>query len=135
MVAEELRPVRGEAGGASAVPPAPDKREVVADVGVVTRRKAVLAVDGIADSSTHGAAVVARRVAEAAGHGVQSSTPVVVYDDQSGMRAARAFWFLEYFGHSDVRLLDGGFKAWTAQGYDVSTAALPPPKSDCPPSP
>src|SRR5215207_8168096 len=32
-----------------------------------------------------------------AGHGVQKSTPVVVYDEESGMRAARAFWFLEYF--------------------------------------
>ena len=28
-------------------------------------------------------------------HGVEASTPVVVYDDQSGGRAARAFWFLE----------------------------------------
>src|SRR5947209_20420944 len=28
--------------------------------------------------------------------GVDATTPVVVYDEQSGMRAARAFWFLEY---------------------------------------
>jgi thiosulfate/3-mercaptopyruvate sulfurtransferase len=34
--------------------------------------------------------------------GVEQSTPVVVYDEQSGMRAARAFWFLEYFGQPDV---------------------------------
>ena len=45
--------------------------------------------------------------------GVNESTPVVVYDEQSGVRAARAFWFLEYFGHPSVRLLDGGFGAWT----------------------
>ena len=32
-------------------------------------------------------------------HGVDAATPVVVYDEQSGIRAARAFWFLEYFGH------------------------------------
>ena len=31
------------------------------------------------------------------------STPIVVYDEQSGVRAARAFWFLEYFGHPDVQ--------------------------------
>ncbi|HXG54161.1 MAG TPA: rhodanese-like domain-containing protein, partial [Vicinamibacterales bacterium] len=49
-------------------------------------------------------------------HGVQASTPVVVYDDQSGIRAARAFWFLEYFGHPSVRLLDGGFNFWIAEG-------------------
>lgn len=62
-------------------------------------------------------------------HGVDASTPVVVYDEQSGMRAARAFWFLEYFGHPDVRLLDGGFTAWTAGGFDITRDAAPPPKS------
>jgi len=63
-------------------------------------------------------------------HGVQASTPVVVYDEQSGVRAARAFWFLEYFGHPSVRMLDGGFAAWCAAGLAVSTAAEPPPKSE-----
>ena len=47
--------------------------------------------------------------------GVDAKTPVVVYDDQSGMRAARAFWFLEYFGHPHVQVLDGGFGAWIAR--------------------
>src|SRR5687767_12828494 len=63
-------------------------------------------------------------------HGVQQSTPVVVYDEQTGMRAARAFWFLEYFGHPGVRVLDGGFDAWTRAGYDVTRDAAPPPKSE-----
>jgi thiosulfate/3-mercaptopyruvate sulfurtransferase len=62
-------------------------------------------------------------------HGVDVATPVVVYDDQSGMRAARAFWFLEYFGHPSVRMLDGGFGAWSRAGLPVSTDAAPPPKS------
>ena len=44
-------------------------------------------------------------------HGVDATTPVVVYDEHSGMRAARAFWFLEYFGHPSVHMLDGGFTA------------------------
>lgn len=63
-------------------------------------------------------------------HGVQASTPVVVYDEQSGMRAARAFWFLEYFGHPSVRVLDGGFNAWLAGGFETSRDAAPPPKSE-----
>ena len=63
-------------------------------------------------------------------HGVQASTPVVVYDEQSGMRAARAFWFLEYFGHPSVRMLDGGFNAWLAAGFETSRDAAPPPKSE-----
>ena len=58
-------------------------------------------------------------------HGVEASTPVVVYDDQSGIRAARAFWFLEYFGHPSVRLLDGGFTAWIAAGLPVTRDAAP----------
>jgi thiosulfate/3-mercaptopyruvate sulfurtransferase len=64
-----------------------------------------------------------------ASHGVTADTPVVVYDEQSGIRAARAFWFLEYFGHPSVHVLDGGFPAWAAAGYEVTREAGPPPKS------
>jgi thiosulfate/3-mercaptopyruvate sulfurtransferase len=63
-------------------------------------------------------------------HGVEASSPVVVYDEHSGVRAARAFWFLEYFGHPSVRLLDGGFNAWTAAGLPVTREAEAPPKSE-----
>jgi thiosulfate/3-mercaptopyruvate sulfurtransferase len=65
-----------------------------------------------------------------AAHGVDSATPVIVYDDQSGIRAARAFWFLEYFGHPSVRMLDGGYTAWAGAGHDVTRDAAPPPKSE-----
>jgi thiosulfate/3-mercaptopyruvate sulfurtransferase len=64
-----------------------------------------------------------------ASHGVTAETPVVVYDEQSGIRAARAFWFLEYFGHPSVHVLDGGFPAWAAAGLEVTRDASPPPKS------
>ncbi|OFW11445.1 MAG: hypothetical protein A3H96_00645 [Acidobacteria bacterium RIFCSPLOWO2_02_FULL_67_36] len=63
-------------------------------------------------------------------HGVDASRPVVVYDEHSGIRAARAFWFLEYFGHPDVRMLDGGFNAWMSAGLDATRDAGPPPKSE-----
>jgi len=61
--------------------------------------------------------------------GVTAGTPVVVYDDQSGIRAARGFWFLEYFGHPHVQLLDGGFGAWKAAGLPIARDASAPPKS------
>ena len=64
-----------------------------------------------------------------ASRGVSAETPVVVYDEQSGVRAARAFWFLEYFRHPDVRLLDGGFGAWQRAGRPVSTEAQMPTSS------
>jgi thiosulfate/3-mercaptopyruvate sulfurtransferase len=58
--------------------------------------------------------------------GVDADRPVVVYDEQSGIRAARAFWFLEYFGHRAVRMLDGGFGAWIRGGFPVAHEAAPP---------
>ncbi len=61
--------------------------------------------------------------------GVTADTPVVVYDEQSGVRAARAFWFLEYFGHPDTRMLDGGFGAWVRAGLSVTRDVAPPPRS------
>ena len=62
--------------------------------------------------------------------GVEASTPVVVYDDQSGIRAARAFWFLEHFGHPSVRVLDGGFGAWTRAALPVTRDAAPAAVTD-----
>ena len=62
--------------------------------------------------------------------GVSLEKTVVVYDEHSGMRAARAFWFLEFFGHPDVCVLDGGFGAWQAQGFPVQTVASPPMKAN-----
>ena len=61
--------------------------------------------------------------------GVDPERTVVVYDEQSGMRAARAFWFLEYFRHPDVRQLDGGFGAWQREGRKVSRDAVSPKSS------
>ena len=61
-----------------------------------------------------------------ASRGVDPERTVVVYDEQSGIRAARAFWFLEYFGHTDARQLDGGFGAWVREGRQVSHDATSP---------
>ncbi|MEE9148083.1 MAG: rhodanese-like domain-containing protein [Candidatus Tectomicrobia bacterium] len=55
--------------------------------------------------------------------GVNHDKTVVFYEGVSGMRAARGFWLLEYLGHQDVHVLDGGFKAWQAAGYAVTTEA------------
>lgn len=62
--------------------------------------------------------------------GVDAKTPVVVYDEQSGIRAARAFWFLEYFGHPAVRMLDGGFGAWSRGEFPTSRDAAAPVAAD-----
>lgn len=44
------------------------------------------------------------------------STPVVVYDAQGGMFAARLWWMLKWIGHGPVAVLDGGWPAWVASG-------------------
>ena len=61
--------------------------------------------------------------------GVTPDRPVVVYEAKSGMRAARAFWFLEYLGHPNVRVLDGGVPAWTRAGLPLTTDAVAPTPS------
>ena len=64
-----------------------------------------------------------------ASRGVSNDVPVVVYDDTSGIRAARAFWFLEYFGHPNIRVLDGGYNAWIRKGLPLTQHAPKPAPS------
>jgi len=46
--------------------------------------------------------------------GINSDNCVVLYDDSRMAYAARAWWLLTYMGHTQVRILDGGFNAWIA---------------------
>lgn len=58
--------------------------------------------------------------------GISEKKEVVVYENQSGMRAARALWFLDYLGHPQARMLDGGMQAWKAAGFATATEAIAP---------
>jgi thiosulfate/3-mercaptopyruvate sulfurtransferase len=59
--------------------------------------------------------------------GVWSGGLAVAYDDGDSAVAARLWWNLRYFGHQQVRVLDGGLRAWAAAGQPVSTADVEPP--------
>ncbi len=70
--------------------------------------------------------------------GVSLDKPVVIYDHETGERAARAVWLLAVLGHPDVRILDGGTQAWTASGKRLVRLTKAPPPSDpakAPPTP
>jgi len=58
--------------------------------------------------------------------GVSDDSRVVVHDRVSGERAARLFWFLEFFGHERVHVLDGGFEAWEISGCPTTQNATVP---------
>jgi thiosulfate/3-mercaptopyruvate sulfurtransferase len=48
--------------------------------------------------------------------GITPDTHVVLYDNHSTNRAARLWWILRYWGIKDVKLLNGGWKSWSAAG-------------------
>src|SRR6059058_943856 len=60
--------------------------------------------------------------------GVNSDSTIVIYDDVAGMRSARLFWFLEFFGHDDVHVLNGGFTAWQTAGLPITHEAVVVPE-------
>jgi thiosulfate/3-mercaptopyruvate sulfurtransferase len=47
--------------------------------------------------------------------GISDATRVVVYDERGGLYAARLWWILNYFGHTNAALMNGGWIAWTAE--------------------
>jgi len=53
--------------------------------------------------------------------GLRAGQFAVCYDDAGGVVAARLWWLLRYFGHEQVALLDGGYRAWQAAGLAVTT--------------
>lgn len=48
--------------------------------------------------------------------GIGNDTTVVAYDSEGGHFAARLYWTLAYYGHQDVKVLDGGFPKWFVEG-------------------
>ncbi|HSM25390.1 MAG TPA: sulfurtransferase [Anaerolineaceae bacterium] len=56
--------------------------------------------------------------------GIDSSKKVIVYDTSSGSFAARLWWMLNYYGHSNVAILEGGFPAWIKLGFPVEAGKV-----------
>lgn len=56
--------------------------------------------------------------------GIAPDTYVVAYDDANSMFAARLWWSLNYYGHANVAVLNGGWNKWQAENRLV-TAEVP----------
>ncbi len=55
------------------------------------------------------------------GSGIGNDTTVVLYGDNNNWFAAWAFWQLKYYGHGDVRLMNGGRVKWEVEGRPLTT--------------
>jgi thiosulfate/3-mercaptopyruvate sulfurtransferase len=58
--------------------------------------------------------------------GISNTTRVIAYDERGGIYAARLWWILNHYGHSNVALLDGGWVKWAAE-QRATNAAVPAP--------
>lgn len=52
--------------------------------------------------------------------GIRNEDTVALYDDTNSLFATRVFWVLKYYGHEDVRILNGGRKQWIAEGRELA---------------
>jgi thiosulfate/3-mercaptopyruvate sulfurtransferase len=60
--------------------------------------------------------------------GLTPDMTIILYDDLAMLDAARMFWTLEYIGHPDVRILNGGWNGWdTAEQQTTRELTNPVP--------
>ena len=55
---------------------------------------------------------------------IGDDTLVIAYDNSKGLYAARLWWALNYYGHTNVKVMDGGWRKWLSEGRAVT---LSPP--------
>ena len=76
--------------------------------------------------------IVARDEMEAllSASGISPDTTIVLYGDNNNWFAAWAFWQLRYYGHQDVRLMNGGRVLWLAENRPTTTDVPSYPATD-----
>lgn len=67
--------------------------------------------------------------------GIDQGQTVVLYDDTTDWRVARTWWLLDYFGHADARVLNGGARGWAAAGLPLSRDPVTPVRTVFTPRP
>jgi thiosulfate/3-mercaptopyruvate sulfurtransferase len=61
--------------------------------------------------------------------GISNDTTVILYGDNNNWFAAYAFWQLEYYGHKNLKLMNGGRKKWLEEKRPLTTDAANPAKT------
>ena len=54
-------------------------------------------------------------------HGISNDHQIVLYGDRNNWFAAYTYWYLKYYGHDDVKLLNGPRERWIAEGRPTTT--------------
>jgi len=52
--------------------------------------------------------------------GIANDSTIVLYDEGTGPLAGSVYWLFKYLGHADVRVLNGGWHAWSGAGAPVT---------------
>jgi thiosulfate/3-mercaptopyruvate sulfurtransferase len=72
-------------------------------------------------------------------HGISNAHTVVLYGDRNNWFAAYTYWYLKYYGHDDVKLVNGPREKWIAEGrpttsdvpsYEAATFSTQPGNDD-----
>jgi len=61
--------------------------------------------------------------------GIGPETRVIAYDERGAIYAARLWWILNYYGHTNVAVLNGGWTKWTAEQRGTSRETPTPTAS------
>ena len=61
--------------------------------------------------------------------GISNDTTILLYGDNNNWFAAYAFWQLKYYGHNDVRLINGGRKKWIEEKRAWTTEPTKVPRA------
>lgn len=59
--------------------------------------------------------------------GISNDDRVVVYDSEGLFSAPRVWWMFRAFGHDNVAVMTGGFRAWQSEGRPVTDEVPSPP--------
>jgi thiosulfate/3-mercaptopyruvate sulfurtransferase len=54
-------------------------------------------------------------------HGISNDDTIVLYGDRNNWFAAYTYWYLKYYGHDNVRLVNGPREKWISEGRPTTT--------------